>query len=116
VRAQLGRVATIVATFPSLALDRLMDMERLRRIALVILLAGWMVPALLAQKAGERAARTAPPPVARSHLKQISGLEPPPAPADRAVTMLRTVAAVWFLIAVVYASVLTVRFRRTLIS
>jgi hypothetical protein len=103
-------------SFPSLVLERLMGMERLRQIALVILFAGWMLPALLAQKAGERAARTAPAPVARSHVEQLSGLEPPPPPANRVLTMLRTIAGLWFVIAVVYASVLTVRFRRTLIS
>ena len=89
-------------------------MERLRQIALVILFAGWMVPAVLAQKAGERAARTAP--VARHQVEQLSGLEPPPPPANRVLTMLRTIAGLWFLIAVVYATVLTMRFRRTLIS
>ncbi len=93
-----------------------MDMERLRQIALVILLAGWMLPALLAQKVGERAVRTAPSPVARSHLGPLSGPEPPHPPGNRVLTMLRTIAGLWFLIAVAYASVLTVRFRRTLIS
>ena len=91
-------------------------MERLRQIALVILLAGWMLPAVLAQKAGERVARTRPAPVARSHVQSLSRLEPPPAPADRALTMLRTIAGLWFVIAIVYTSVLTIRFRRTLIS
>lgn len=91
-------------------------MERLRQITLMILFAGWMVPAFLAQKAGERAARMAPASVAPSHVERLSGLEPPPAPADRVLTMLRTIAGLWFLIAVVYASVLTMRFRRTLIS
>jgi hypothetical protein len=102
--------------FPSILLDRLMGMERLRQIALVILFAGWMLPAVAAQKAGESAARSAAPPVAQSHLERLSGVEPPPAPADRALTMLRTIAGLWFLIALVYASVLTIRFRRTLIS
>ena len=91
-------------------------MERFRRIALVILFAGWMVPAVLAQKVGERAAGTAAAPVARRHVEQLSGLEPPPPPASRVLTMLRTIAGLWFLIAVVYATVLTMRFRRTLIS
>ena len=93
-------------------------MERLRQIALVILFAGWMVPAVLAQKASERAALTAHPhpPPARRHMDRLTGVEPPPAPADRVLTMLRTIAGLWFLIALVYASVLTIRFRRTLIS
>ena len=93
-----------------------MDMERLRQIALVILFAGWMLPAVLAQKTGERAAKTAPAPVARSLGRGLSGVEPPPPPADRLLTMLRTIAGLWFVIAVVYAFVLTVRFRRTLIT
>jgi hypothetical protein len=92
-------------------------MERLRRIAFVILFAGWMLPSLLAQQARERAVRAAPAPAPRSHIERL-GVTPatPPAPADRAVTMLRTTAAVWFLIALVYACVLTVRFRRTVLS
>lgn len=91
-----------------------MDMDKLRRMALVILFAGWVLPAVLAQRAGELAERA--PAAARSHYDRLAGLEPPPEPADRVLTMLRTIAGAWFLIAGAYAIVLTVRFRRTLIS
>lgn len=92
-------------------------MERLRRIAFVILFAGWMVPALLAQNARARAGTTAPAPVARSHAERLGlRVATPAAPADRAVTMLRTTAAIWFLLALIYACVLTVRFRRSVLS
>ena len=91
-----------------------MFMERLRQLAFVILFAGWMVPAVLAQKARERAPITAAP-ATRSYLPNATG-EPPATPADRIVTMLRTVASLWFLVALIYACVLTMRFRRTLIT
>lgn len=114
---QVGRNVTRSAwPFPSVVLDRLKGMHTLRQIALVILFAGWMVPAVLAQKANERAAATAPVRAPRGHLDQLMGVEPPPPPAERVLTMLRTIAGLWFLIALVYASVLTIRFRRTLIS
>jgi hypothetical protein len=90
-------------------------MERLRRIAFVILFAGWMVPALLAQKARERAPVAAASST-RTRLPSMTGVEPPAMPADRVVTMFRTVAGLWFFVALVYASVLTMRFRRTILS
>ena len=89
-------------------------MQRLRQIAFVILFAGWMIPAFLAQNARERAATNLP--VERARVGLVPGVEPPPAPADRVLTMLRTIAGLWFLIALTYAGVLTVRFRRTLLS
>jgi hypothetical protein len=89
-------------------------MDRLRRIAFVILFAGWMLPALLAQHARNRAGPSAPR--ERSHLEIVAGIEPPPPPQDRAVTILRSIAGIWFLAAMVYAGVLTIRFRRTLLS
>jgi hypothetical protein len=87
-------------------------MQRLRQIAFVILFAGWMLPALLAQSARERAPRQ---PRERSHYEIVTGIEPPPAPADRVVTIFRTIAGLWFVVALVYAGTLTIRFRRTLV-
>jgi hypothetical protein len=110
-RSHFGGAGT---PFPSVVFKRLMGMERLRQIALVVLFTGWMVPAFMAQQAGDRAARLAP--VVQSHIERIAGIEPPPSPADRVVTMLRTIAALWFLVAAVYAFVLMMRFRRTLVS
>jgi len=88
-------------------------MQRLRQIAFVLLFAGWMLPAMLAQSARERAPKTPPE---RSQMEILAGIEPPPAPADRVVTIFRTIAAVWFLVALAYAGTLTVRFRRTLLG
>jgi len=87
-------------------------MERLRQVAFVILFAGWMLPAMLAQSARERAPKTPP---ARSNLEITAGVEPPPAPADRVVTVFRTIAGLWFLVALIYAGTLTIRFRRALL-
>jgi hypothetical protein len=87
-------------------------MQRIRQIAFVILFAGWMLPALLAQSARERAPKTSRE---RSHFEIVAGIEPPPAPADRVVTVFRTIAGLWFVVALVYAATLTVRFRRTLL-
>jgi hypothetical protein len=88
-------------------------MQRLRQIAFAILFAGWMVPALMAQAARERAPTK---PRQRSHFEVVTGVEPPPAPADRAVTIFRTIAGLWFVVALVYAGTLTVRLRRTLLT
>jgi hypothetical protein len=87
-------------------------MQRLRQLAFVILFAGWMLPALLAQSARERAPKKARE---RSHFEVVTGIEPPPAPADRVVTIFRTIAGLWFVVALVYAGTLTIRFRRTLV-
>jgi hypothetical protein len=89
-------------------------MRRLRQIAYVILFAGWMLPALLAQHARARAART--PPDARANIERMAGIEPAPTPAQRTVTIFRVIAGVWFVVAVIYAATLTVRLRRTLVS
>jgi hypothetical protein len=88
-------------------------MRRFRQIAYVILFAGWMLPAVLAQNARARAAKTAP---VRSRLELMIGVEPPPTPADRAASVFRGIAGVWFVFALVYAGVLTVRLRRTLLG
>ena len=88
-------------------------MQRLRQIAFVILFAGWMLRAFRAQRARERAPRTPP---AAAQVELMAGLEPPPAPADRVVTIFRTIAGIWFFVALVYAGTLTIRFRRTLIG
>jgi hypothetical protein len=88
-------------------------MQRVRQIAFVILFAGWMLPAFLAQTARERAARDAP---ALTQAELMAGFEPEPAPADRVVTIFRTIAGIWLFVALVYAGTLTVRFRRALIS
>ena len=95
-------------------IDRLSVMRRLRQIAYVILFAGWMLPALLAQSARERAART--PPAPRSHIERMAGIEPPPTPADRTATIFRSIAGGWLLVALIYAATLTLRLRRTLVS
>lgn len=92
---------------------RLTDMRRVRQIAFVILFAGWMLPAFLAQAARERSPRQ---PAVRPQVDLMPGFEPPRAPADRMVTIFRTIAGIWFVVALVYAGTLTVRLRRTLIS
>jgi hypothetical protein len=89
-------------------------MDRLRRIAFVILFAGWMLPAMLAQNARTRVGPSKPR--QRSHIELMAGIEPPPRAEDRAITVLRSIAGVWFLAAMVYAGVLTIRFRRTLLG
>ena len=89
-------------------------MDRLRRIAFVVLFAGWMLPAVLAQNARNRVGPSAPR--QRTHVEMVTGIEPPPRPQDRAITVLRSIAGVWFLAAMVYAGVLTIRFRRTLLG
>jgi hypothetical protein len=89
-------------------------MHRLRQIAFVILFAGWMLPAVLAQKARERATAGAPAP--RSPVELITGIEPPPLPGDRVVSIFRAIAGLWFLIALIYAGVLTIRLRRTIVG
>jgi len=88
-------------------------MQRLRQIAFVILFAGWMLPAFLAQAARERAPRTTRAP---TQVELMAGIEPPPDPADQVVTIFRTIAGIWFFVALVYAGTLTIRLRRTLIS
>jgi len=92
---------------------RLCVMHRVRQIAFVMLFAGWMLPAFLAQAARERAPRRAPE---QMQVDVMAGLEPEPDPADRVVTIFRTIAGIWFFVALVYAGTLTIRFRRTLIS
>ena len=86
-------------------------MQRIRQIAFVILFAGWMVPAFMAQAARERAPQRAPE---QMQVDLMAGLEPAPDPADRVVTIFRTIAGIWFVVALVYAGTLTVRLRRTL--
>jgi hypothetical protein len=99
---------------PAPVIDRLSVMRRVRHIAYVILFAGWMLPALLAQNAHERVARTLPD--ARSEIERMTGIEPQPTPAQRTVTIFRTVAGVWFVVALIYAGTLTLRLRRTLVT
>ena len=111
VRSTSTQYAALLVAFR--AKGRQTVMQRLRQIAFVILFAGWMVPALMAQSARERASKK---PRERTHLEIIMGVEPPPAPADRAVTIFRTIAGVWFAVALIYAGTLTIRFRRTLIG
>ena len=89
-------------------------MDRLRRIAFTVLFAGWMLPAFLAQAV--RARVPAPAPDARMPMGIVGGLTPPPTSAERAASMFTTIAVLWFIIALVYAIVLTVRFRRTLLG
>lgn len=91
-------------------------MHRFRQIALAILFAGWMIPAFMAQWARERAPQGAArlrPPVGR-----VGGFATPdvPTPAEQVASMLTTIATLWFLIALAYVVVLTVRFRRTLVG
>lgn len=88
-------------------------MRRLRQIAYAILFAGWMVPALLAQVARDRAPTKAPG--ARMPMDLMIGDEPLPSPVEQVVTMFRVIAGLWFLIALIYAAVLTIRLRRTLV-
>jgi hypothetical protein len=89
-------------------------MHKLRQIAFIILFAGWMLPAFLAQSARERAEKAAPTP--RPRMGLMRGVEPPPAPADRVVPIFRAIAGIWFLLALTYAGTLAVRLRRTLIA
>jgi hypothetical protein len=93
---------------------RLFGMRRLRQVAFAILFCGWMLPAFLAQAARERAPTNAPDP--RTHLQIIAGVAPPtPPPAERLASMFTAIAVIWFLIALGYAAVLTMRLRRTLV-
>jgi hypothetical protein len=88
-------------------------MRRLRQIAFAIVFAGWMLPAFLAQATRARAPKAVDP---RTPLQIIAGVAPPaPSPVERLATMLNAIAIVWFLLALVYAVVLTVRLRRTLV-
>jgi hypothetical protein len=90
-------------------------MRRLRQIAFTILFGGWMLPAFLAQAARARVPKNVPDP--RTHLEIIAGVAPPaPAPAEWLASMFSAIAVIWFLIAIAYATVLTVRLRRTLVS
>ena len=76
-----------------------------------------MLPALLAQSARAKAPRAVHLP--RTPLQVIGGVAPPapPAtPAERVATLFTTIAVLWFLIALAYAVVLTVRLRRTLVT
>jgi hypothetical protein len=90
-------------------------MRRIRQIAFVILFAGWLLPAALAQAASERTAKK-PRPRPRTQLELMYGVEAPPDPADRVVSTSRAIAGIWFFVAVAYAGVLAVRLRRTLIA
>jgi hypothetical protein len=88
-------------------------MRRFRQIAFAILFAGWMLPAFLAQGARSRAPKPVDP---RSPLQIVAGVAPPPSsPVERLATMLNAIALIWFLLALVYAVVLTLRLRRTLV-
>jgi hypothetical protein len=87
-------------------------MRRFRQIAFGILFGGWMLPAYLAQAAGARAPKSAPDP--RTPIEVIAGVAPPPVPAERAASMFNAIAVVWFLIALLYATVLAIRLRRGL--
>ena len=89
-------------------------MRRLRQIAFTVLFAGWMLPALLAQAVRARGPQAVPD--VRTPLEVMSGMAPPPMPAERAASMFTTIAVLWFVIALVYAVVLTVRLRRTLVG
>jgi hypothetical protein len=89
-------------------------MRRLRQVAFAILFGGWMLPAFLSQAARERAPTNVRDP--RSQLEIIAGVAPPPpAPAERLASMFSAIAVLWFLIALGYAAVLTMRLRRTLV-
>jgi hypothetical protein len=89
-------------------------MRRLQQIAFAILFAGWMLPAFLAQAARERAPVAAPDP--RTPFQVMAGVAPPPpGPAERAASMFTTIAVLWFVIAFIYAAVLVMRLRRTLV-
>lgn len=74
-----------------------------------------MLPAVLAQKAHEQAPKKA---VEKRNVVEFmtGGTEPPPTPAEQVVSLLRTIAGLWFFIALIYAGVLTIRFRRTLVT
>jgi hypothetical protein len=72
-----------------------------------------MLPAFLAQAARDRVPTNVPDP--RTRLEIIAGVAPPPPPpAERLASMFNAIAALWFLIALGYATVLTIRLRRTL--
>jgi hypothetical protein len=88
-------------------------MRRFRQLALMVLFAGWMLPAFLAQAARARAATSAPAP--RTPLGMVSGIAPAPPPAERLASMFNSIAIIWVSIALVYAVVLTLRLRRTLV-
>jgi hypothetical protein len=92
---------------------RLCGMRRFRQIAFAILFGGWMLPAFLAQAAKQRAPKAAPQ--SQTALELITGVAPPPTPAEQAASMFNVIALLWFLIAVVYAVVLAIRLRRTLV-
>ncbi len=93
---------------------RLIVVRRFRQVAFAILFGGWMLPAFLAQSARARAPRSAHLP--QAPLEVVGGVAPPPAPAERLASMFTMIAVLWFLTALVYATVLTVRLRRTLVS
>jgi len=89
-------------------------MRSLRQVALAILFAGWMLPAALAQSARARVPRAAALP--RPPGQAFDAVRPPATPAEHAASLFTTIAVVWFVIALVYAVVLTVRLRRTLVN
>jgi beta-lactamase regulating signal transducer with metallopeptidase domain len=95
------------------ALASLSVMHRVRQIAYLILFVGWMLPALLAQAANDRVPKAAP--VVVSPMGIVTGAEAATAPVERAVVILRVIAVLWFLVALIYATALIVRLRRTLV-
>ncbi|MFN2565952.1 MAG: hypothetical protein ABR499_13230 [Gemmatimonadaceae bacterium] len=88
-------------------------MQRLRQIAFAILFGGWMLPTFLAQAARARVPKNVPDP--RTPFEIMAGIAPPPAPAERVASMFSTIAMLWFVVALLYAAVLAMRLRRTLV-
>lgn len=73
-----------------------------------------MLPAFLAQAVRERAPATPDP---RTPLQVMAGVAPPPpGPAEQLASMFTTIAVLWFVIAFIYAAVLAMRLRRTLVG
>jgi hypothetical protein len=88
-------------------------MRRFRQFAFAILFGGWMLPAYFGQAASARAPKSAPD--TRTPFEVMAGVAPPPAPAEQAASMFNAIAIVWFMIALVYATVLAIRLRRGLV-
>jgi len=89
-------------------------MRWVRQIAFAILFAGWMLPAFLAQAVRARAP-AAPDP--RTPFQVMAGVAPPPpGPAEQVASMFTAIAVLWFLIAFIYAGVLAMRLRRSLLG
>jgi hypothetical protein len=102
-----------LTSLPPVGSSRPMGMHRFRQLALALVFSGWMLPAFLAQSARERVPKNVPD--TRTPMELLTGVAPPPPPADRVVTMFRVVASAWFIVALIYAVVLTIRLRRTLV-